>query len=269
MTQQDREKTLVAEFLECRGIPYKALRALSEFCPDANKRGFTGPDVEVVNEQGNACVRIEVLEYTEDKGKGSRDRALKDFWYKAWQRLQEELNQSEDIRDIMGTIRFISTFKGCRDVDAFVAELVRLTRCHASLKQGELFLSQQIGPSPFAGFPLLQAHVKFILLHRDAGSKAPTWQCDLGAFVGADPGRIGKIIAEKNVKAVKYAIQDGQELWLLIAAGVSVPSDSVGSRDLAEAKLAADPDLQKALANARFDHVYLWNRCYQWWSQLK
>jgi len=120
----------------------------------------------------------------------------------------------------------------------------------------------------FGGYPLLTTHFKKLRLHLWAGLVGPfRWDYDSASSVGVVKKTVVNIIDSKAGKLASYDKSNTDETWLMICAGLALPTDSAGPKQYGRTSLAVT-EIRCAAAQSGFDKVIFWERVHGWHEYL-
>lgn len=271
-----RERLLVRQFLEHARIPFsvQGIRSVG--------KGSRGPDVKVTCRIGGKQVRIgvEVVEYQVDakhKG-GSHGRRIDELQRRIWRSLRPRLAHDPSIRECTGLMCFdlacpleFKTPEAAEAiVEAIVDDLLKFIKDHVKTLQATTSTwFSRIGrrprdPGAFDQYPHIKKYFTRLLLRRPLNLRGPlTWQYNNAACVGVVEDGVVSLINAKAGKLPQYNLRGTAQTWLLICAGVSVPSDSAGSRNDGQRALRSR-QVRDAADHSGFDRVTFWERARNW-----
>ena len=279
-TQKRLERYIVRDFLDHAGISYvvHGIRSVREGMRP-NGKHVAGPDVSITCELpgGPKRVGIEVVEYQNDVGSGmggSGGRRAEASFRHIWECLRRRLHSRPSIREVHGWLVLdrdhLPQMAQC---GAIADELIRFIETNRAILSDEephwFDRPDERGRGPdFRGSPLLTTHFKKLRLHLWAGLVGPfRWDYDSASSVGVVKKTVIDIIDSKASKLPAYDKSNTDETWLLICAGLALPTDSAGPRQHGQRYLA-DAEIRCAAAQSGFDKVIFWERVHGWHEHL-
>lgn len=278
-TKRKRERSIVQEFLDHAKIPYQRhdMRSIRERT-GSNCRSITGPDVSVTCELAGAPKRIgiELAEYQNDvgtAGKGSLGRRVDKCFRTIRESLRRRQYERAKIRQVVGMVlldrKALPRMDQCEEV---AAELIRFVEANLSIlsPDQEQWFNRSDGhggDADFVDYPLLTKHFKRLMLEIFGGVGPIGWTYDSASSVGIVRETVVGLINGKASKLPSYDKSNTDETWLLICAGLALPTDSAGPRQHGQRYLAAT-EIRRAAAQSGFDKVIFWERVHGWHEYL-
>ncbi len=261
-----RERSLVREFLRHAGFPFR-------------DRGFRSVETVPGPDWTGTClvdghwqrIGIEVTEYQTDATfKGSPGRMRDGLFQAVWRHLEPLLAGHPPARHYFGSIYFDRRNPlRQRDAKALAYELFAFVTDHVdAIPTKGLRAFGRTGqypwdPGDFDRYPLLKAHVdKLWVFPVSAIAQAYLWSYSNAACVGVVPPVVMRLLSDKAAKVSGYDTRNTAELWLLICAGVAVPTDSAGPQACAKDLIC--PKISSAARSSGFDRVFFWERAHGW-----
>jgi len=253
-----QELRIIREFLRFRG--FRSFRLKPQEKPDA---------IATLPIKGkHHRIGIELIEYHVDAPPSiaSQGREI----HRVWQAIQTSINRRISHRpDLMHTTGWVclktSNLSKKPKAQQLAAELVKL-----ALEFLGTFISKQtITTFSSSTYPLLQAHVRKVILFRTDVARNVGWACaDADSSpIGLSENYITSIIQRKGLKNRKYNWNQSNERWLLITASGSTVFNSAGR--YIENINWSSPNFKSACQSAGFDRILFWDRMYNWYKELR
>lgn len=263
-TKKQSEQFVIREFLGVMGF---SIRRPS--WPDR-------PDAVLTLRKGanTNTVAIEHTEYLNDTndaaGKGSLGMRILRFWRKVEDSLKRRKRQRwrryVGKATIMASVHLSANAIAKHSPRQLAKELLDFLEAHLGLGPKPALFQRR---ADFDGYATLKHMVGSLQFEVAAGRDCCLWTCENVSFgtIGTDVDEIKRRIEDKNRKAPRYNCGAATEVWLLIAASGSGPSNR------------ADPDglevnwndegLQGSCRNSPFARIFFWERASQWYKSLK
>ena len=277
--EKRRERYIVRAFLDHAGIPYRdhGIRSVREG-KRRDSKSITGPDIKVTCEfpGGPERIGIELVEYQNDVGtvgRGSLGRRVDKCFRTIRESLRRRQYERAKIRQVVGMVFLdrdaLPRMDQCEEV---AAELIRFVEENLSIlsRTDRQWFERSDGrgrDADFVDYPLLARHFKRLMLEIFGGVGPIGWTYDNASSVGIVRRTVVGLINGKASKLSSYDKSNTDETWLLICAGLALPTDSAGPRQHGKRYLAAT-EIRCAAAQSGFDKVIFWERVQGWHEYL-
>ena len=119
-------------------------------------------------------------------------------------------------------------------------------------------------------YPLVAQYISSMLLQVNNVAQGPfLWQLDQAAYIGVNCQQLQKMIEKKCKKQKEYSWGNANEKWLLLCAGVTVPSDGADllSNDFRDDLRALKR--REGVKNSVFDKIIFWDRVFRESFEIK
>jgi hypothetical protein len=221
----------------------------------------------IVSAQKRLNIGIELTGYHVDAppGVASQGREIHRIWRTIQTSVNRRIRYQPNLIHTTGWVCFkTSNLPNKSKAQQLAAELVQL-----ALEFPVTSISKQnITTFSSLTYPLLQAHVRKVILFGTGVARNVGWAC-VDAYsspIGLSDNYIASIIQHKGLKNTKYNWNQANERWLLIAASGSTVFNSVGC--YIENKNWSSPNFKSACQFAGFDCILFWDRMYNWYKEL-
>lgn len=230
-----------------------------------------GPDSKVICEIAGLerCIGLELCEYQVDADptRGSKGRQFEAFFWGIWKHLGPALSAETALSQCGGMLFFDwGTSPNSRDANLIGEQIIAFLRSRLAELEAEKMcvFRRKLGPKKggdFDSFPALKRHFKRIGIRKHTVAKGPfLWSYNSAAFVGIVESIVLQRLRDKTGKSNSYDWTGVDEKWLLICAGVGVPSDGAALDSPANLERLRSAEIRQAAANCGFDRVYFWER---------
>ncbi len=264
-TKKQKERFLIREFLGLLG--YSIRRARSPDPP--------APDAILTLREGTATKKlaVELTEYFNDTGhaaarNGSPGMRILGFWRNVEDSLKRRRRQRwrryHGKGTILGNVHLNAKRVAKNDERELAKEVLDFLEAHLARTSG-LFQRRV----DFDGYPTMKKVVVSLQFDVTHGFDCCHWACQniSFGFIGTNADVIRLAIAKKTSEDAKYKCGPADEIWLLIAASGSGPSNRSGPAS--QQVNWSDADLQRLCCNSRFARIFFWERVAQWYKSLK
>lgn len=267
LSKKELEVALVRKYLQHGAIECLNIQSV---CDD-----YITPDVAVICKVDGPRLRVgvEVCRYMVDD-LGLRKRSLSE---QIDEHLSPMLASDSSLRDCAVQLFFDERNLPRPSKTREIAEEVcRFVRGKASvLADGRSSFFSRYGalpsdPGDFHGFPLLLRHFTRVRLCRPGVIGPMSLKYNSAALVGVIADKVVQIVTEKaeQLSKSKYDLTLLDQVWLLICAGVAVPSESAGHEEQGREDLASERIHDVAIGSG-FDRVIFWESGQAWDMHLK
>ncbi len=258
--KKKKEELLAREFFEHIGISSRALEMREPPCPDAEVRCLIDGRERVLG--------VELTEYQVDaqRNGGSKERMLDSLGRRILETAQKQCTaidpQMEQLHVEISSNK--ANPPSSRDEDRIAADLAKFLsdRFAGMTESWTRFLRHR---RDFEGYPELEAHMDWIHVYRCGPEvRGPLlWQYNGTAHVRMVEDVVLNILEQKARKRKAYSLPDATEYWLVICAGVSIPSDCAGPQSHCHEVLQS-ARIRTTGSQAGFDRIYFWDRAHDW-----